>query len=83
MEGFCGKLVKPQTLDPRPPAPCAQRWGSVASGQAASLNSRPRTSSFLFIIFHPGRRDAVAPGGVDAQEAARGAERLEPWILES
>ncbi len=32
-----------------PPAPLHWwRWGSVASGQAASLNSRPRTSSILF-----------------------------------
>jgi hypothetical protein len=32
----------------RSPASKRRRWGSVASGQAASLNSRPRTSSILF-----------------------------------
>jgi hypothetical protein len=38
-----------------PPAHAEQRWGSVASGQAASLHSRPRTSSTLlyYIILMP------------------------------
>ncbi len=40
----CGAALEPP-LDPR--------WGSVASGQAASLNSCPRTSSILFYYIPP------------------------------